>query len=47
MLRQDMMTGIERLQTGLFFCFCTRPRKLGMGARSDAVCRSYRSKALF
>src|SRR5260370_7861361 len=47
MLRNDAMTSMDRLQPGLFFCLCTRPRKFGTGARSDAVCRSHRSQALF
>src|SRR6266481_10086536 len=47
MLRNDAMTSMDRLQPGRFFCLCTRPRKFGTGARSDAVCRSHRSQALF
>src|SRR6266481_7832204 len=47
MLRNDAMTSMDRLQPGLFFCLCTRPRKFGTEARSDAVCRSHRSQALF
>src|SRR6266436_5651987 len=47
MLRNKAMTSLDRLQLGLFFCLCTRPRKFGTGARSDAVCRSHRSQALF
>src|SRR5260370_18722783 len=47
MLRHEAMTSVDRLQPGPFFCLCTRPRKFGTGARSDAVCRSHRSQALF
>ena len=47
MLRDDAMTSMDRLQPGPFFCLCTRPRKFGTGARSDSVCRSRRSQALF
>jgi len=36
MLRNDAMTSTDRLQPGLFFCLCTRTRKLGMGKKSDA-----------
>ncbi len=39
MLRNDAMTSMDRLQPGLFFCLCTRTRKLGMGKKSDAICR--------
>jgi hypothetical protein len=31
MLRHDAMTSMDRLQPGLFFCLCTRKRKLEMG----------------
>jgi hypothetical protein len=31
MLRHDAMTSMERLQPGLFFCLCTRPRKFRDG----------------
>jgi hypothetical protein len=35
MLRKDTMPAIERLQTDLFFCFCTFLTQIGDGCGSQ------------